>query len=354
MASSPVAGRWSIEHSIVWKLVLYYGLLALAVIALWWLLPGSWQAGLREAASPLVGTTATLSSLVTPNVAPPRLGPGTVVLMALLGSVAALALSLPVSWVYMATRHKKGYSQSVVHTLVLLPVVVAMVAALVRNSVALAFSIAGIVAAVRFRTTLEDSRDAVFVFLVMAVGLACGVQLEVAVVLSVLFVVVALVLWYTDYARTPPALEGQRAERHLRRVLALANRTSQFVARLDREILESLAPAQLEALQRRLEKRRKELIDGGDVNGDDEGGPRFDGRITVTASEPDGAESVLQSLLDALAKRWKLIRVERDDGAATLVYAVRPKKGSTLAALAERIQQEGQPYVSRVEVEQWQ
>jgi hypothetical protein len=353
MAFSVGPSRWSIEHSVVWKLVLYYGFLAVLVVVLWWLLPGSWQASLREAARPLVGTTATLSSLTAPSAAAPRLAPGTVVLMALLGSVAALALSLPVSWVYMATRNKKGYSQSVVHTLVLLPVVVAMVAALVRNSVALAFSIAGIVAAVRFRTTLEDSRDAVFVFLVMAVGLACGVQLEVAVVLSVLFVVVALVLWYTDYARTPPALEGERAERHLRRMLALANRTSQFVARLDREILESLAPAQLEALQRRLEKRRKEMTDAGDSTGDDEG-PRFEGRITVTVSDPDSAGSILQSLLDALAKRWKLIRVERDQGTGTLVYAVRPKKGSTLAALAGRIQDEGQPYVSRVEVEQWQ
>lgn len=353
MASGVGPSRWSIEHSVVRKLVLYYGLLAALVVVLWWLLPGSWQASLREAARPLVGTTATLSSLTAPSAAAQRLAPGTVVLMALLGSVAALALSLPVSWVYMATRHKKGYSQSVVHTLVLLPVVVAMVAALVRNSVALAFSIAGIVAAVRFRTTLEDSRDAVFVFLVMAVGLACGVQLEVAVVLSVLFVVVALVLWYTDYARTPPALEGERAERHLRRVLALANRTSQFVARLDREILESLAPAQLEALQRRLEKRRKESTDAGDPPGDDEG-PRFEGRITVTVSDPESAESILQSLLDALAKRWKLIRAERDQGAGTLVYAVRPKKGSTLAAVAERVQREGQPYVSRVEVEQWQ
>lgn len=353
MASGVGPSRWSIEHSVVRKLVLYYGLLAALVVVLWWLLPGSWQASLREAARPLVGTTATLSSLTAPSAAAQRLAPGTVVLMALLGSVAALALSLPVSWVYMATRHKKGYSQSVVHTLVLLPVVVAMVAALVRNSVALAFSIAGIVAAVRFRTTLEDSRDAVFVFLVMAVGLACGVQLEVAVVLSVLFVVVALVLWYTDYARTPPALEGERAERHLRRVLALANRTSQFVARLDREILESLAPAQLEALQRRLEKRRKESTDAGDPPGDDEG-PRFEGRITVTVSDPESAESILQSLLDALAKRWKLIRAERDQGAGTLVYAVRPKKGSTLAAMAERVQREGQPYVSRVEVEQWQ
>ena len=82
---------------------------------------------------------------------------------------------------------------------------------------ALAFSLAGIVAAVRFRVALEDSRDAVFVFAVMALGLACGVQLEIAAVLSVLFVTIVLILWYSDFARTPPSLEGERAAKHFAR-----------------------------------------------------------------------------------------------------------------------------------------
>jgi hypothetical protein len=352
MAHTAGPNRWSIEHNIVWRLVLYYGALALLLVAIWTLLPAGWEVALVEAARPLLGTAAGSSSIIAPDPARQGMAPHAVLLMALLGSTAALVLSLPVSWVYMATRHKKGYSQSVVHTLVLLPVVVAMVAALVRNSVALAFSIAGIVAAVRFRTTLEDSRDAVFVFLVMAVGLACGVQLEVAVVLSVLFVAIVLVLWYTDYGRTPPALEGQRAERHLQRVLALANRTSQFVARLDREILESLAPAQLDALQQRLEKRRRELVGEGSASGAEDG-PRFDGRITLVVSDPEGAQTVLQQSLDLQAKRWKLIRVDESGDEGKLVYAVRPKRGASLDAVAEILQRDGYPYVRSVEVEPW-
>src|SRR6185295_2199238 len=155
----------------------------------------------------------------------------------------------------------KGYSQSVVHALVLMPVVIAVIAALVRNSIALAFSLAGIISAVRFRTTLDDSKDATFMFVVTALGLACGVQLEVAGVLSVLFVIITLGLWFTDFARTPPALEGSMAERRLARAMAMANRTSQFVARLDHEIIESMAPAQLDSLANRIERRKKELGD---------------------------------------------------------------------------------------------
>jgi hypothetical protein len=260
----------------------------------------------------------------------------------------------------MFTRQKKGYSQSVVHSLVLMPLVVAIVAALVRSSVALAFSLAGIVAAVRFRTTLEDSKDAVFVFAVVALGIACGVELEVAAVLSVLWVIITLALWYTDYARTPPALEGARAEQHMQRALAIANRTSQFVARLDREILETMAPAQLDALQSRLEKRRKELEEKKKKKGkteetevtEDEG-PRFDGRLTIIVSDPDQAQPVIEALFAVQLKRWKLIRLDRDGGEARIVYAVRPRKSATLESVAAALERDGAPFVARTEVERW-
>ena len=86
----------------------------------------------------------------------------------------------------------------------------------------LARILAGIVAAVRFRVSLDDSRDATFVFAVMALGLACGVQLETAAVLSVLFVTLTLVLSYSDFARTPPGLEGERAAKHFERAVQIA------------------------------------------------------------------------------------------------------------------------------------
>ncbi len=206
------------------------------------------------------------------------LPPGLVTLLVAVSCIAAFLLALPIAWTYMFTRQKKGYSQSVVHTLVLLPVVVAAVAVLVRNSIALAFSLAGILAAVRFRTSLEDSKDAVYIFVVSALGLACGVQLEVALVLSLLYIAIALALWQTDFARTPPALEGKRAEQHMQRAVAIANRTSQFVARLDREILETLAPEQLDALASRVRRRRGEVPVAGADGTEDR--PRFDGRVT--------------------------------------------------------------------------
>lgn len=349
-----------LQHNILLRLVVYYVALVAVVLIALQLMPAGLEAALHEAVQPLLGYDTTIIRTLNQATSPGAELPASIaLLMSFIAAMAALLLSLPLSWVYMFTRQKKGYSQSVVHTLVLLPIVVAMVAALVRSSVALAFSLAGIVAAVRFRTTLEDSKDAVFVFAVMALGLACGVQLEIATVLSVLFIIVTLVLWYTDFARTPPSLEGQRAQHHLQRAVAIANRTSQFVARLDREILDTMAPAQLDALQGRLEKRRAELESkkkkkkGNDSGDDDDGGPRFDGRITVTVSDPEAGQAAVEQLLGSMLKRWKIVRQERGDAEAVIVYAVRPRKGTTLETVAEAVERAGAPFVARVEAERW-
>jgi hypothetical protein len=113
-----------------------------------------------------------------------------------LAMIGALALVIPVAWVYMLSKRRERWDASVVQTVILLPLVVAGIAALVINSVALAFSLAGLAAAVRFRNTLKDTKDAVYIFLAIAVGLAAGVQaLELGFVVSLVFNAAVLVLW---------------------------------------------------------------------------------------------------------------------------------------------------------------
>jgi len=70
----------------------------------------------------------------------------------------------------------------------------------VNGSVALAFSLAGVVAAVRFRLTLEDPAQALYIFAALAVGLGAGINaVGVAAVISVAFVYLSLTLWKLDY-----------------------------------------------------------------------------------------------------------------------------------------------------------
>jgi hypothetical protein len=114
--------------------------------------------------------------------------------------IAAILVSLPVSWVYMAVRQGQEYDQSLVNTIIVLPMVVTGIVIIVQNSLALAFSLAGIAGAVRFRNSLKSSGDALFILLAVGVGLSAGIgAIELAAVISIFFNYCFAVLWITEY-----------------------------------------------------------------------------------------------------------------------------------------------------------
>ncbi|MDJ0794791.1 MAG: hypothetical protein QNI98_11160 [Woeseiaceae bacterium] len=101
---------------------------------------------------------------------------------------ATLLLMLPVSWVYKAIHTDSVYDHSIDTTTLVLPAVVAGIVTVVQHSLALAFSLAGIVAGVRFRRALSDTFDTLFILSSIGVGIAAGVKsIEIAVVLTVFF-----------------------------------------------------------------------------------------------------------------------------------------------------------------------
>ena len=114
--------------------------------------------------------------------------------------IAAILVSLPVSWTYMAVRGGDEYDQSLVNTILVLPMVVTGIVIIVQNSLALAFSLAGIAGAVRFRNSLKSSGDALFILLAVGTGLSAGIgAIELAAVISIAFNYCFAVLWITEY-----------------------------------------------------------------------------------------------------------------------------------------------------------
>lgn len=115
-------------------------------------------------------------------------------------SLGAAILIVPVSWVYFITSRSKEVDQSFVQTFVILPIVVTGIAMIVLNSLALAFSLAGIVAAVRFRFSLEEPSHAMYIFAAIGIGLGSGIgALGVATVISMAFVYANLIIWKLNY-----------------------------------------------------------------------------------------------------------------------------------------------------------
>jgi len=102
--------------------------------------------------------------------------------------LGAILLMLPVSWVYKGIHRDSEHDQSLDETTLILPAVVAGIVMVVQHSLALAFSLAGIVAGVQFRRALSDTFDTLFIFVAIAVGIAAGIKaLDIAVVITIFF-----------------------------------------------------------------------------------------------------------------------------------------------------------------------
>lgn len=80
-----------------------------------------------------------------------------------------------ISFTYMKTCNKKGYSQNFALTLIIIPIVVAIIVFLIGSNIARAFSLAGAFSIIKFRSEPGDSKDISYILFTMAAGLACGV-----------------------------------------------------------------------------------------------------------------------------------------------------------------------------------
>ena len=121
----------------------------------------------------------------------------------LFAATGSAIMTVPVSWVYFITSRARRIDQSFLQTIMILPIVVTGIAMIVVNSLALAFSLAGVVAAVRFRFTLNQPSDAMYIFVAIGIGLGSGIgALGVAAVISFTFVVATLIIWKLEYGKT--------------------------------------------------------------------------------------------------------------------------------------------------------
>lgn len=130
---------------------------------------------------------------------------------AILGSVV---LMIPVSWTYLSIRRLQQMDQSLLQSMIILPIAVSGIVLLVHDSLALAFSLAGVVAGVRFRHTLKSTADSIFIFVAVGVGLAAGIGvLVVGAVMTLIFNYTLFILWQLNYGRREEAKQYMRLSR---------------------------------------------------------------------------------------------------------------------------------------------
>jgi anti-anti-sigma factor len=94
--------------------------------------------------------------------------------VALAKLLAAALIGMLVTAIHAPSAPDRPLGRSMRHAQILLCVSGAMMMIIIAGSLARAFGIAGAASIIRFRTPVEDPKDVTIIFLLMALGMACG------------------------------------------------------------------------------------------------------------------------------------------------------------------------------------
>jgi hypothetical protein len=119
---------------------------------------------------------------------------------AMLSLLLSFLLTNLIGAVYIWTYRGLSYSRSFVQSLVLGGLVSTILLMAIGNNIARGVGLLGALALIRFRATLKDTRDMVFVFASLAIGMAEGVQTHGVGILGTLaFCLLAFYLSFSSF-----------------------------------------------------------------------------------------------------------------------------------------------------------
>ena len=107
--------------------------------------------------------------------------------------ILSFILAMAVGWIYKITHRGTSYSQSYVHTLVLMGMVVSLVMLIIGSNIARAFTLVGALSIIRFRNAVKETRDVGFIFFAMAIGMAVGTRFYTLAVIATL--IICILVW---------------------------------------------------------------------------------------------------------------------------------------------------------------
>jgi hypothetical protein len=116
----------------------------------------------------------------------------------------AAIMGMLISQLYRGTHRGLNYEHTFMASLVLLAPIVTIVMLYIRGDLVLSLGLIGSLSIIRFRTAIKDTRDMVFLFWVIAVGLGAGTYNWGIVLVSSLFVMaVVAALYFVRYGHSP-------------------------------------------------------------------------------------------------------------------------------------------------------
>ncbi|MFT4541400.1 MAG: putative membrane protein YhiD involved in acid resistance [Planctomycetota bacterium] len=114
----------------------------------------------------------------------------------LLSLSISFLLCVVIGLIYKKTHRGVSYSQGFVITMVIVGVTVSVIMMIIGSNIARAFTLVGALSIIRFRNAVKDTRDVGFIFLSMAVGMACGTRFYGTAIIFTAFIGGAIFLMY--------------------------------------------------------------------------------------------------------------------------------------------------------------
>ncbi|MEK7728935.1 MAG: DUF4956 domain-containing protein [candidate division KSB1 bacterium] len=241
--------------------------------------------------------------------------------------------ALPVAWVYTISKAEEEYDPSLVQTIVVLTMVVTGVMFVVGDVTARAFSLVGVVAAVRFRNTLKDTKDAVYVFISVALGMSCGFGAYlIAVWLSVVMSLTMFLLWKFKFGQA--LREGAGAFKGNKKAAQLAYEQNSATAmtRVEQAFERQLRLRQWAELSSAKEKKKPNAA------------------LIIATSNATAAQNHADKVLAEQGGKWQLANAQSSGaGPTTIEYVGRIPKEISSTALLLALQENGKDFISGVE-----
>ncbi len=240
--------------------------------------------------------------------------------------------TLPIAWVYTLTANEDNFDPSLAQTVVVLAMVVTGVMVVVSDVTARAFALAGVVAAVRFRNSLQDTKDAIYIFIAVAIGMGCGTRVyHITVWLSVIMSLTMFVLWKYRFGASLRTIAKAPGKKEVQKLYA------------------QTSGGALQHLERELEQQVR-LMQWAQMHRDEEKGKKKpNAALIIESRDAYAAIEQVDKALDTYGGKWQLANISSETpGRSTLEYVGRLPKEATPAALIDAIQQNGSTVIIEV------
>ena len=128
-------------------------------------------------------------------------------------ALCALILGIMIAFTYEKTSRTVHRPNHFLQAMVLVTVVAATIIQAIGDSVARGLGMLGALSIIRFRTTVRDSRNIVFMFSAIATGIACGVLgFVIAIVGTLIFCATAFLLRFSSFSQKESLVGTLRLE----------------------------------------------------------------------------------------------------------------------------------------------